>query len=231
MKRSGWWILAFAVMASGISCESAPDSVPPITSAPAASDGGSSAVPSKKTIVKLQTTKGDIVLELYPEWAPNGVKRVEDLIKIGFYDDVAFFRIVPNFIVQFGMNGNPEVNAKWADNNLVDDPRKHSNRRGYVTFAKTGRPNSRSTQLFINLKDNAFLDAQDFAPIGKVIQGLDIVEKLNDEYGEQPDQGLIGQEGDAYLKKKFPNLDRIVKATIEAAPTADKPNADKPDAS
>ena len=117
-------------------------------------------------------------------------------------------------MVQFGMNANPAVTTAWRGTTLADDPVKQSNRKAYITFANTGQPNSRGTQVFINLKDNAFLDAQRFAPFGEVTQGMDIVEKITAEYGERPDQGSITSQGNAYLTKAFPKLDYIKAATI-----------------
>ena len=164
--------------------------------------------------VKLDTSKGPFVIEVHRSWAPLGADHFYSLVKSGFYNDVRFFRVVPNFMVQFGMNGDPKVQS--AHNATIkDDPAKESNKRGYVTFAKTGAPNSRSTQIFINFKDNAFLDAQGFAPIGQVVSGMDIVDKINAEYREQPKQDEIRASGNAYLTREFPKLDYVKTATIE----------------
>ena len=164
--------------------------------------------------VNMATSKGLVVVTVHRDWAPNGADRFYNLVKNGFYDDARFFRVVPNFMVQFGMNANPAVTQVWRSTTLVDDPVKQSNKRGYITFANTGQPNSRGTQVFINFKDNAFLDSQRFAPFGEVTQGMDIVDKINDEYREKPDQGSITSSGNAYLTKAFPNLDYIKSATI-----------------
>jgi len=164
--------------------------------------------------VKLDTSKGPFVIEVHRSWAPLGADHFYSLVKSGFYNDVRFFRVVPNFMIQFGMNGDPKVQS--AHNTTIkDDPAKESNKRGYVTFAKTGAPNSRSTQIFINFKDNAFLDAQGFAPIGQVVSGMDIVDKINAEYREQPNQNEIRASGNAYLTREFPKLDYVKTATIE----------------
>jgi peptidyl-prolyl cis-trans isomerase A (cyclophilin A) len=164
--------------------------------------------------VKFDTSKGPFVVEVHRAWAPIGADHFYTLVKNGFYNDVRFFRVVPGFMVQFGMNGDPKVQA--AHNTTIkDDPVKESNKRGYVTFAKTGAPNSRSTQVFINFKDNTFLDAQGFAPIGQVVSGMDVVDKINAEYREQPNQGEIRASGNAYLMKEFPKLDYVKTATIE----------------
>jgi peptidyl-prolyl cis-trans isomerase A (cyclophilin A) len=160
------------------------------------------------------TSKGPFVVEVHRDWAPLGVDRFYNLVKNGFYDDVRFYRVVPNFMVQFGMHGNPAVTAAWNATTLNDDPVKQSNKRGYITYANTGRPNSRGTNLFISYKDNAFLDSQRFAPFGQVIQGMDVVEKINPQYGEQPEQPSMISQGNAYLIKAFPKLDYIKTATI-----------------
>jgi peptidyl-prolyl cis-trans isomerase A (cyclophilin A) len=161
------------------------------------------------------TSKGLVVVEVHRDWAPLGVDRFYNLVKNGFYDEVRFYRVVPNFMVQFGMSGNPAVTSAWNGTTLNDDPVKQSNKRGYITYANTGRPNSRGTNLFINFKDNAFLDSQRFAPFGQVVQGMDVVEKINAQYGEQPEQPLMISQGNAYLIKAFPKLDYIKTATIE----------------
>ena len=163
---------------------------------------------------KFDTSAGVFLVEVHRDWAPLGADRFYNLVKNGFYDDVRFFRVVPNFMVQFGMNGTPSVQAIWQSQNLKDDPVKESNKKGYVTFANAG-PNSRSTQVFINYKDNAGLDSQNFAPFGTVVEGMDVAEKINAQYREQPNQGAIRNQGNVYLKQEFPKLDYVKKATIE----------------
>ena len=167
--------------------------------------------------VKFDTSKGAVIIEVHRDWAPIGAARFYDSVKAGFYDDTRFFRVVPDFMVQFGINGDPKVQSKWRDAKIKDDApkgkNKQSNKRGFITFATSG-PNSRTTQVFINFKTNAFLDGQGFTPFGEVIKGMEIVDKINSEYGERPDQGSIQSQGNAYLNKKFPNLDFINKATI-----------------
>ena len=160
------------------------------------------------------TSAGPIVIEVHRDWAPLAADRFYNLVKNGFFDNARFFRVVPNFMVQFGMNGDPAVTAAWQGATLKDEPTKESNKRGYVTFAKTGAPNSRGTQVFINFKDNAFLDGQGFAPFGQVVSGMDVAEKITSQYGESPNQGRITAEGNAYLTKAFPKLDYIKSATI-----------------
>ena len=157
------------------------------------------------------------VIEVTRAWAPKGADRFYNLVKYGYFDGGRFFRVVKNFMVQFGIHGDPKLNAIWSEQNIADDPVLQSNKRGFVTFAKRNDPNSRSTQVFINFKDNAFLDGQAFAPFGQVVSGMEVVDKLNGEYGEQPSQmqPQIQSGGNPFLAKNFPRLDYINKATIE----------------
>jgi len=168
--------------------------------------------------VKFVTTKGDVTIQVTRSWAPLGADRFYNLVKHGFYNDAAFFRIVPGFIVQFGLGADPAVNRAWKSANIKDDPVTQSNRPGTLTFATAG-PNTRTTQLFINLGNNAGLDGQGFAAFGQVTSGMDVVQKLYSGYGERPDQGSITNEGKAYLDKNFPNIDRIQTATITSPAT------------
>ena len=171
--------------------------------------------------VKFTTTKGDVIIQVTRAWAPIGVDRFYNLVKYGFYKDAAFFRVVPRFVAQFGIPARPEVAAAWDHAYIVDDRVTQSNKRGTLTFATAG-PNTRTTQIFINFSDNAALDTQGFAAFGQVIEGMDLVDKFFSGYGESPDQGRITAFGKAYLDKSFPNLDRIVSATImpDEAPAA-----------
>jgi len=164
--------------------------------------------------VKFDSSAGPFVVEVTRAWAPNAADHFYTLVKNGFYNEARFFRVVPGFMVQFGINADPAVQAKFK-NSIQDDPVKESNKKGYVTFAQTSAPNSRSTQIFVNYKDNAFLDGQRFAPFGRVISGMEAVEKINSEAGEKPNQGAIQSQGNAYLKKEFPKLDYVKTATIE----------------
>src|SRR3989454_5906953 len=168
----------------------------------------------EKFKAKFDTSKGAFVVEVHRDWAPKGADRFYNLVKNGFFDDTRFFRVVPDFMVQFGLNGDPNIQKNWANANIPDDPVKQSNKKGYITFATRGA-NTRTTQLFINFKDNAGLDRQGFAPFGEVVSGMDVVEKINSQYGERPVQGSIQTEGNAYLNKEFPKLDYIKKATIQ----------------
>jgi cyclophilin family peptidyl-prolyl cis-trans isomerase len=164
-----------------------------------------------------ETSAGGFVIEVHREWAPKGADRFYNLVKNGFFDNCRFFRVVTGFMVQFGINGDPEIQKHWAEANIQDDPVTQKNTRGYVTFAKTGAPNSRSTQVFINFSDrNTFLDPQGFAPFGQVISGMEIVDKLYAVYGEAPsaDQARIQREGNKFLNAQYPKLDYVTKARI-----------------
>jgi peptidyl-prolyl cis-trans isomerase A (cyclophilin A) len=165
--------------------------------------------------VKFTTTKGDFVVDVTRAWAPLGADRFYNLVKHGYFTDAAFFRVVPGFMVQFGLNADPAVNKAWQNANIKDDKVTQSNAPGIITFATAG-PNTRTTQLFINYGNNTFLDSQGFAPFGKVSSGMDVVQKINSEYRERPDQGAITSQGKAYLDKNFPNIDSIKSATIVA---------------
>ncbi len=158
--------------------------------------------------VKFDTTAGSFTIRVDENWAPRGAARMKELVEQQVLDGCRFFRIVPDFIVQFGINGDPDTAARWRSAAIEDDPVTQSNRRGTLTFAMAG-PNTRTTQLFINFRDNSFLDGQGFAPIGEVTEGMDIVDKLYAGYGEKPDQARIQREGNAYLDAEFPELDYI----------------------
>lgn len=166
-----------------------------------------------------ETNKGEFVVEVHKAWAPEGAERFHLLIQRGFYDGARFFRVVPNFVVQFGINGDPAVERQWRPAMIPDDPVKESNKRGAITFATSG-PNTRTTQVFINLNDNSRLDGRGFAPFGQVISGMEVVDKLYKFYGDGaprgngPDQNLIEKEGNAYLERLFPRLDFIRKARV-----------------
>jgi peptidyl-prolyl cis-trans isomerase A (cyclophilin A) len=170
--------------------------------------------------VRFETSQGAFVVQVDRDWAPNGADRFYNLVKNGFYNDVRFFRVISNFMAQFGINGDPKLSPAWRTARIPDDPVRQSNKRGNITFATSG-PNSRTTQLFINFRDNAGLDGQGFAPFGQVVSGMDVVDKLYSGYGEGapsgrgPEQGRIQGEGNAYLTKEFPQLDYIRKASIE----------------
>jgi len=162
---------------------------------------------------RFDTSAGAFTVEITRSQAPNGADRFYNLVKSGYFTDVEFFRVVPGFMCQFGIHPDPKVAAAWRGANIPDDAVKASNTRGAITFATAG-PNTRTTQIFINFGNNTFLDGQGFAPLGKVTQGMDVVDKIYSGYGETPRQDRIQNEGNAYLKKDFPKLDYIKSATI-----------------
>jgi peptidyl-prolyl cis-trans isomerase A (cyclophilin A) len=162
--------------------------------------------------ITFETTKGPFVVDVTRAWSPIGADRLYNMVKAGFFTDIGFFRVVPGFVVQFGLNGDPGVNKAWRNARIKDDPVAETNARGTIVFATSG-PNTRTTQLFINFNDNANLDAMGFSPLGKV-RDMANVDKINAEYGQRPNQGSITNTGNAYLKKDFPNLDFITKATL-----------------
>ena len=170
--------------------------------------------------VNMDTSKGAVVIEVHRDWAPLGADRFYELVKSGYYNGARFFRVLPNFMAQFGIAADPQVTSKWKDAKIQDDPVKESNVKGMVTFATAG-PNTRTTQMFINIADNARLDGMGFAPIGKVMSGMEVVENFYKGYGEGaprghgPAQQLIEEQGNAYLEKDFPQLDYIKKATVQ----------------
>jgi peptidyl-prolyl cis-trans isomerase A (cyclophilin A) len=165
--------------------------------------------------VKFATTKGDFVVTVNRSLAPLGADRFYNLIKAGYYNDAKFFRVVPGFVVQFGLAADPKVTQVWQNTNLKDDAVKSSNKKGSLTFATAG-PNTRTTQVFINLGNNAGLDSQGFAPFGEITEGMNVVEQLYSGYGEGATnlQGQIAAKGNAFLSQSFPNLDGIKTATI-----------------
>jgi len=164
---------------------------------------------------RFDTSAGAFVIEVNAAWAPNAADRFYNLVKNGFYDGCRFFRVLPGFMVQFGINGDPAIQRNWVNATIPDEKVTQGNTRGYVTFAKSSAPNSRTTQVFINYADNSRLNRDGFAPFGKVISGMEVVDKIFSGYGQKPDQGRIQGEGNAYLTKTFPKLDYIKKATIE----------------
>jgi len=171
------------------------------------------------------TTKGDFVVEFHRDYAPLGADRFYNLVKNGYFTNASFFRVVPGFVVQFGLSANPAVNKVWMSANIKDDPVKVGNKRGNIVFATAG-PNTRTTQLFINFSDNTPLDSMGFAAFGSVVDGMDVVDKIYSGYGQRPDQQRITEEGDAYITKNFPMIDKITAAKIlppaPAAAPADK---------
>jgi peptidyl-prolyl cis-trans isomerase A (cyclophilin A) len=243
-------LVSLASLASLAACGAGPSALPASPTSPAASvdapvasvASGAPATPAAPPVVHrtaaelspslatarapdvfyadFTTTKGDFVVEAHRAWAPNGADRFYNLVKLGFYDDTRFFRAIRDFMVQFGIPGDPQVAAQWEKAQIPDDPVTQSNLRGYVTFAQTGRPNSRTTQIFVVFENHATLDAGGFAPFAKVTRGMDVVDSLYKGYGEGgptghgPTQDRIQSEGNAYLDQEFPKLDRILTAHI-----------------
>lgn len=170
--------------------------------------------------VRLTTSEGDVVIQVHRSWAPLGADRFYNLVSNGFYEDTRVYRVLEGFMAQFGMNGDPRVNMAWRNAIIVDDPVTQSNTRGRVSFAKGG-PNSRTTELFINFRDNATLDERGFAPIGEVVEGMDVVDRFHAGYGDGPPRGdgpyqaQVQAQGNAYLDASFPELTRILSATVE----------------
>jgi len=174
--------------------------------------------------VKLETTKGDVVILVNRSWAPKGVDRFYNLVKIGYYSDVAFYRVIRGFMAQGGFSPDPKISAAWSRAKIADDPMLQANTRGMVTFAMGG-PNTRTTQFFINFVDNSYLKQHGaFAPFGKVLSGMDVMDTIYSGYGEGaprgrgPDQARVAREGASYLRKSFPDLDYIIRATIIESP-------------
>ena len=210
-----------------------PSPTPTATAAPAPSPAASPAVspspagsaalldPSRATAkapavfrVRFTTTRGAFVVAVTRAWAPLGADRFYNLVQAGFFDGARFFRVVPRFVVQFGLSGDPRVNAAWDSARIADDPVRQTNARGRITFATAG-PGTRTTQLFVNLKDNRSLDGMGFAPFGEVsAAGMAAVDAVYAGYGELPDQGRITMEGSRYLESQFPKLDYVKKAEI-----------------
>jgi peptidyl-prolyl cis-trans isomerase A (cyclophilin A) len=163
--------------------------------------------------VKFDTSRGAFIVGIVRAQAPRGADRLYDLVEHHFFDGARFYRVVPGFVVQWGYAADPAVTNKWKGS-IPDDPVGASNARGTLTFAATSEPNSRSTQLFVNYGDNARLDSLGFAPVGKVVAGMEVVDRIYAGYGETPDQGRITEAGNAYLTKEFPKLDYIKTARI-----------------
>ncbi len=163
--------------------------------------------------VRLDTTKGPVIVDVDRSLAPNGAQRFYELVQAHYFDGARFYRVVPGFVVQWGAAADPAVSKRW-DKTIPDDPVKLSNTRGTVAFAATSAPNSRTTHMFVNLGDNSRLDAMGFAAIGRVVSGMNAMDAIYSGYGERPDQDQIAKRGNAYLEKAFPRLDYIKSAAI-----------------
>lgn len=169
--------------------------------------------------IVFETTKGPFRARVHRDWSPNGADRLRELVEDGFFDGVAFFRVLDGFVAQFGISGDPATGARWRDRPIEDDPVKASNAKGTISFAMAG-PGTRTTQLFVNLADNTRLDDMDFSPVAEVVEGIDVVESLYGGYGEGaprgngPNQAELHQRGNEYLGESFPQLDYVTKAVI-----------------
>lgn len=224
-------LLAVGLPLIAAETEAKKESKPATNAAPAAfADPSKLTEKAPETFKALfDTTKGKFTVEVTRSHAPNGADRFYNLVRSGYFTDVAFFRVIPGFMCQFGIHGDPKVSAAWREARITDDPVKSGNARGAITFATAG-PNTRTSQLFINFANNNGLDSQGFASFGKVVEGMDVVDKINSEYGEGaprgrgPSQGRIQAEGNAYLKKDFPNLDYIKSAAIVTPGLASAPS-------
>ena len=177
--------------------------------------------------VSMETTKGEMIIEVHRAWSPHGADRFYNLIRAGYYDDSRFYRVIQGRWAQFGINGDPKISNLWRERTIRDDPRVESNTRGTVAFA-FAVPNGRTTQVFINLKDNSTTHDGEFVPFGKIVKGMDVADALNTEYGETAGGGIRGgkqqplfEQGNAYLQKNFPRLDVIVRARIVGRQSAD----------
>lgn len=197
-----------------------PETSPTPAPAPGAAPGAPAALETPASFrVQFETSKGNFVVQVDRSMAPNGADRFYRLINEGFFDDVRFFRVINGFMAQFGIHGDPAVTARWRAQRIQDDPVVGSNTRGTITFATSG-PNSRTSQVFINLVNNVNLDGMGFAPFGRVVEGMEVVDQLYSGYGEGapqgqgPAQGQIVSQGNAYLTQSFPLLDHVIRARV-----------------
>jgi len=215
-----------ALVAAAVSCKKAGDKSTTTTSSSATpdfhnpADAGFAAQAPDSFRARFSTTKGDFVIAVHRAWAPVGADRFYNLVRSGFYDGVRFFRVLPGFMAQFGIHGDTAVTSAWREQRIQDDPVRRTNVRGMVTFATAG-PGTRTTQIFINYGNNDRLDGMGFAPFGQVVEGMEVVDGLYGGYGEGaprgrgPDQFRLNVEGEKYLARQFPRLDKIIKATVE----------------
>lgn len=222
---SRWNLLMLSALCLGCVADPKPKQVdedPEPHASPIEEVSADEAAADEVFLVKFETSQGDFVMEVHPSWSPIGAAHFKELVEDKFYDNCRFFRVLDGFMAQFGINGDPEMTKKWGKE-IRDDKVRKSNSRGMVTYAKTGMPDSRSTQLFINFGDNSQLDGQGFSPFARVIKGMSVVDQLYNGYGEGapsgsgPDQGQIESKGNEYLIKNFPKLDYIKTARIVAS--------------
>jgi homoserine O-acetyltransferase/O-succinyltransferase len=212
--------IVFVVLLAGVPCRAIGQTGP---SAVLLAPGDSAWTASSPAVWKarFRTSRGEFAIEVHRDWSPLGADRFYNLVRNGYYDDSRISRVVPGFIVQFGIAGHPMVNAAWRDRTIKDDPVRESNVRGSIAFATTG-PDTRHTQVYINMVDNVRLDAQGFSPFGRVSEGMPVIDSLFGAYGENSGggmraggQGLLLAGGNAYIDAAYPRLDRILRATAE----------------
>jgi peptidyl-prolyl cis-trans isomerase A (cyclophilin A) len=227
MRTFALGVICAAAAAAAGACQKSADKAPPAAANGGAapdyrnpSDPGFAAQAPDSFRARFSTTRGDFVIAVHRAWAPLGVDRFYNLVRSGFYDGVRFFRVIPGFMAQVGIHGDTAVTAAWRERRIADDPVRRTNLRGMVTFATAG-PGTRTTQIFINYRDNSRLDGMGFAPFGQVVEGMAVVDSLYGGYGEGapagrgPDQFRLNVEGERYLARQFPRLDKINTATIE----------------
>jgi peptidyl-prolyl cis-trans isomerase A (cyclophilin A) len=218
-KHASAFVTLLAMQLIPVACKDKTPPPPPGGAVPTPTSPAIDAASPESFRVKFATTKGDFTVEVTRAWAPKGADRFYRLVTDGYFKDIRFFRVLPGFMAQFGASGNPELNARMASLQILDDPVTQSNKRGMVTFAMAG-PNTRSNQFFINYGDNARLDSQGFPPFGKVVDGMKVVDAMYGGYGEGapngpgPGQDSIAEKGNEYLQRAFPKLDYIKSATI-----------------
>jgi peptidyl-prolyl cis-trans isomerase A (cyclophilin A) len=210
-------VASLFVSAFALAC--AKDSPPSQGAEPASRASADTATQAPDSFrVAFETTRGNFVIDVKRAWSPRGVDRFHQLVSSGYFTDVAFFRVLPGFVAQFGMHGDPDVNRRWSDRRIPDDRVVESNKRGTIVFATAG-PNTRGNQFFINFADNTQLDGQGFSPFGRVVEGMGVVDSIYSGYGEEPDQSRVAEEGNKYLKRYFPRLDYIKSARVVGAPS------------
>jgi peptidyl-prolyl cis-trans isomerase A (cyclophilin A) len=218
MRYAFWFVMALTAACEQPASKPAPPAGAPDFHNPA--DPGFAQQAPDSFRVRFTTTKGDFVVAVHRAWAPLGVDRFYNLVRSGFYDGVRFFRVIPGFMAQFGIHGDTAVTAAWRERRINDDPVRRTNIRGMVTYATAG-PGTRTTQVFINYRNNDRLDGMGFAPFGQVVEGMAVVDSLYGGYGEGapqgrgPDQMRLNVEGEKYLARQFPKLDKIKTARVE----------------
>lgn len=218
-------LLSFAAVPAAMAQVAAPPAAKPKKPHPGLLDPKQAVekAPAKFDVL-VSTTKGDLVITVQRDWSPNGADRFYNLVKIGYFKDIGIFRAIKGFMVQFGIHGDPNVNKAWSEATIKDDAQKRgiSNKPGMITFARTSQPDSRSTQFFINLGSNGFLDPQGFTPFGQITKGADVITKINTEYGENTRevQSKFEAEGNDYIRKRYPKIDYIKSIQLMPPPKA-----------